>query len=148
MDSGRWTEINKIQTRHQDMPSQSSLQSCPPKEESKDVHSQDQSCHSSESILESSKGLLPLSKRTRIDDSHTMSIHHSETLLGGIRPSKKNYRANRPERLDMSTILDSSPPSLSFSPTHAPRHASEPDMRFFPSPRSVLERRTSTGSFF
>jgi len=132
------TVKNKIQTRHWDMSSQSSLESCPPNEECEDGLI---SSHISESTLESTP--LP-SKRAR-----TMSIHANVGHDRSAKLSKKNFRINRPERLDIDTIVDSSTsPSCSVSPPQAPRHASESDISFFPSPRSVLERRTSTGSFF
>ena len=146
MASGRRTVMNKIQPRHLDMSPQSSLESCPPKEKSEDDLQQPrQSCHNSE---ESSIHKLPSPKRTRTNDT-TMSIRRYENIFGGIQRSRKNFRLNRPEHLDTSLSMDSSSSSSSISiPPPAPRHASESDIQFFPSPRSVLERRTSTGSFF
>lgn len=138
----QWTMVNcqgavktKIQKRHWDMSLQSSLESCPPNEKSEDGP---RACHNSESSLEPT----PSSKRPR-----TMSIRYVKDHHESIRSVKKNFRMNRPERLDMPVVLDpiSSSP---INPPQAPRRASESHAQFFPSPRSVLERRTSSGSFF
>ena len=137
MESGRRTVKRKIHTPDSwDMSSQSSLQSCPPNEKSQHV---------------GSSGRHNFSERastTRLlsDDDMSIRRYHKHENEGFATRAKRNFRLNRPERLDMETVFDANP---SFSPQPAPRHASDPyNTRFFPSPTSVLERRTSTGSFF
>ena len=150
MKSG-WRAFNKkrkIQTRHcWDMSLQSSLRSCPPNEErsQQDVaplrrHKFSAGNNSSSSKTSSSR-----------DDSSDMSIRrcYQHGNEGRVRYSKKNFRMIRPERLDMSTVLQDANSSMISQVPVAPRHASDPSLtRFFPSPTSVMERRTSTGSFF
>lgn len=146
MDSDRRTVKSKIQARQSDMSWQSSVESwSPPNEKGQN---DPQSCrrHKANDDDEGTNLLQQSPKRKKRTHS-SMSIRRHEEDNRLLRYTKKNYRFNRPEQLDLSIMNDSSSSSF-FQPPPAPRHASESADTFFPSPRSVLERRTSSGSFF
>lgn len=70
----------------------------------------------------------------------------------GIK-SMIRYRDSRPTAIETSLVWDEDSSYMIEEPLvpPAPRHAATPSTNgslFFPSPRSVLERRSSTGSFF
>jgi hypothetical protein len=90
----------------------------------------------------------------------TMSLSRNQQEERGITARKalrrtKTYRNARPspiqtrDNADLSLDLSvSSNDSVTYRHPEAPRHATRPVMHFFPSPRSVLDRRSSSESFF
>lgn len=141
MTTDRRRVKHKIQRRRccWDISSQPSLlESCPPNKKSQDGLQSYPLCHNPE--------VTATVDSTR---TSTMSIHQrNDDRFGILQRSKKNFRAHRPEPLDMSQIFDVATSSSVVSATPIARHASNSEVSFFPSPRSVLERRTSSGSFF
>jgi len=71
----------------------------------------------------------------------------------GIKSMMISYRDSRPTAIETSLVWDEERSFMNEEPLvpPAPRHAaieSTNGSLFFPSPRSVMERRSSTGSFF
>jgi hypothetical protein len=62
-----------------------------------------------------------------------------------VRPSPIQTADNAIVSLDLSVTSNG---TATYRHPEAPRHVARPDLHFFPSPRSVLDRRSSSASFF
>jgi hypothetical protein len=99
---------------------------------------------------DASKGKQQQSKRSESHDIWDANLKKSIMFETGIT-LKPSYRDLKPTAIDTTfSIRDPEDLESDMSRLQAPRNvtANYSDQRFFPSPTSVLERRTSSGSFF
>jgi len=82
-----------------------------------------------------------------VDSTVSIPAYYFETIK-----SKVDYRRSRPTAIEVSLTLEQQhgivEPIVPPAPRHAAHEGANHTGYFFPSPRSVLERRSSTGSFF